>query len=243
MNDPTAALSNPKEFDLSDTGRSRRQAVLIGSALVGAPLVGCVSTERQADSRLENSDVNANQPNVVLMDVTLRVNKQNRKVTIDARTSLLDCLRENLELKGTKKGCDHGQCGACTILVDGRRVNACLTLAVMHEEQEITTIEGLSKGDELHPMQSAFIKYDGFQCGYCTPGQICSSIGMLSEFKAGMPSHVTSDLVTATNQLSKDEIRERMSGNICRCSAYVNIIAAINDVAVKDVLLVATERV
>ena len=132
-------------------------------------------------------------------------------------------------MKGTKKGCDHGQCGACTVLIDGRRINSCLTLAVMHDGQQITTIEGLAKGEDLHPMQAAFLKHDGFQCGYCTPGQICSSVGMLAEVRAGMPSHVTGDLLAATGVVNDEEIRERMSGNICRCSAYPNIIAAIKD--------------
>ena len=155
---------------------------------------------------------------------------------------MLDALRENLLLKGTKKGCDHGQCGACTVLIDERRINACLTLAVMHDGQAITTIEGLTGntasgaagspgGEALHPIQAAFLKHDGFQCGYCTPGQICSSVGMLTEARMGMPSHVTRDLNAPAGPLSDDEIRERMSGNLCRCSAYPNIVAAIRDVA------------
>ncbi|MCF6631984.1 aldehyde dehydrogenase iron-sulfur subunit [Escherichia coli] len=144
--------------------------------------------------------------------------------------TLLDTLRENLHLIGTKKGCDHGQCGACTVLVNGRRLNACLTLAVMHQGAEITTIEGLGSPDNLHPMQAAFIKHDGFQCGYCTSGQICSSVAVLKEIQDGIPSHVTVDLVSAP-ETTADEIRERMSGNICRCGAYANILAAIEDAA------------
>ena len=147
----------------------------------------------------------------------------------DIRASLLDVLREHLGLPGSKKGCDHGQCGACTVLVNGRRINACLTLAVMHEGDEVTTIEGLADGDTLHPMQAAFVRHDGFQCGYCTPGQIMSAVGMLAEVKAGMPSHVSASLDTV--ELNEDEISERMSGNLCRCSAYPNIVDAIAEVA------------
>lgn len=160
----------------------------------------------------------------------LSINGQERAVELDTRTTLLDALRNTLGLTGSKKGCDHGQCGACTVLVNGRRINACLTLAVMHEGDEITTIEGLSQGDALHPMQAAFVARDAFQCGYCTPGQICSAIGMLGEVAAGWPSHASAD-VTASAELSNAEIRERMSGNICRCAAYPNIVAAIRDVA------------
>jgi xanthine dehydrogenase YagT iron-sulfur-binding subunit len=143
---------------------------------------------------------------------------------------LLDALRERLELTGTKKGCDQGQCGACTVLVDGRRVLSCLTLAATVEGKEVTTVEGLAKGDELHPVQTAFIKYDGFQCGYCTPGQICSAVGMLAEARRGDVSHVTEDVNASTTRLTDDEIRERMSGNICRCGAYPGIVAAIREV-------------
>ena len=166
-----------------------------------------------------------------LMPVQLQIKGQDHALTLDTRTTLLETLREHLALAGTKKGCDHGQCGACTVLIDGRRANACLALAVMLDGTEITTIEGLSKGDQLHPMQQAFLTHDGFQCGYCTPGQICSSVGMLSEAAAGMPSHVTSDLSLKQVTLSDDEIRERMSGNLCRCSAYPNIVNAIREVS------------
>ncbi|MDK1374062.1 MULTISPECIES: aldehyde dehydrogenase iron-sulfur subunit PaoA [unclassified Sinorhizobium] len=162
--------------------------------------------------------------------VSFTVNGERRELELDNRTTLLDALREHLHLTGTKKGCDHGQCGACTVLVDGRRVNACLTLAVMHDGDEITTIEGLGQPDNLHPMQAAFVKHDGFQCGFCTPGQICSSVAMLDEIKANIPSHVTADL-TAPSEITPAEIRERMSGNICRCGAYSNIVEAITEVA------------
>jgi xanthine dehydrogenase YagT iron-sulfur-binding subunit len=146
---------------------------------------------------------------------------------LDPRTTLLDALREHLALNGPKKGCDHGQCGACTVLLDGRRINSCLTLAVMHDGQSVTTIEGLANGITLHPMQAAFIEQDGFQCGYCTSGQICSAVGMLAECRAGMPSNVTEDLTVSHPEMTAKEIRERMSGNICRCAAYPNIVAAI----------------
>jgi xanthine dehydrogenase YagT iron-sulfur-binding subunit len=162
--------------------------------------------------------------------VTLRVNGTEHALQLDTRTSLLDALREHLSLTGTKKGCDHGQCGACTVIADGRRINSCLSLAVMHEGDEITTIEGLGSPDNLHPMQAAFVEHDGFQCGYCTPGQICSAVAMLDEVAAGIPSHVTGDLAAAP-ELSNAELRERMSGNICRCGAYSNIAEAITDVA------------
>jgi xanthine dehydrogenase YagT iron-sulfur-binding subunit len=169
-------------------------------------------------------------PAPVTAQVQLRVNGHAQSLTLDTRTTLLDALREHLNLTGSKKGCDHGQCGACTVLVDGRRINACLSLAVMHDGQEVTTIEGLGQPQQLHPLQAAFLSHDGFQCGYCTPGQICSAAGMLQEIEQGMPSHVTEDL-QAQPLLSAEEIRERMSGNLCRCSAYPNIVAAIREVA------------
>jgi xanthine dehydrogenase YagT iron-sulfur-binding subunit len=165
----------------------------------------------------------------VVQAIGLRINGTEHRLTLDLRTSLLDALREHLGLTGSKKGCDHGQCGACTVLLDGRRVNGCLTLAVMAEGSEIVTIEGLGDPDDLHPLQAAFVRHDGFQCGYCTPGQICSAVGMLEEASSGAPSHVTADL-TAPAVLTDAEIQERMSGNLCRCAAYPNILAAIRDV-------------
>jgi xanthine dehydrogenase YagT iron-sulfur-binding subunit len=165
----------------------------------------------------------------VVSKVTLQVNGNIGQVSLDTRTTLLDALREHLHLTGTKKGCDHGQCGACTVIVDGRRVLSCLTLAVMQEHRAITTIEGLGTPENLHPMQASFVKHDGYQCGYCTPGQICSAVAVLGEIKAGIPSLVSADL-TAQPQATPEEIRERMSGNICRCGAYSNIVDAITDV-------------
>ena len=162
--------------------------------------------------------------------VALRVNGETRALDLDSRVVLLDALRERLALTGTKKGCDQGQCGACTVLVDGQRVLSCLTLAASVDGKEVTTIEGLASGDQLHPMQAAFIKYDAFQCGYCTPGQICSAVGMLAEARRGDTSHVAADVTEKTTTLTDDEIRERMSGNICRCGAYPGIVAAIQEV-------------
>ena len=163
--------------------------------------------------------------------VELQVNGQLHVLSLDPRTTLLDALREHLALTGTKKGCDHGQCGSCTVLLDGRRINSCLTLAAMHDGQPITTVEGLADGETLHPMQAAFVAHDGFQCGYCTAGQICSAVGMLKESRMGMPSYVTENLALAQPDLTDAEIRERMSGNICRCAAYPNIVAAIRQAA------------
>tara|TARA_B100000953_G_scaffold108872_1_gene89448 strand:- start:574 stop:1170 length:597 start_codon:yes stop_codon:yes gene_type:complete len=164
------------------------------------------------------------------MKVKMTVNGKPHEVELDTRTTLLDTLREHLQLTGTKKGCDHGQCGACTVMVNGTRVNSCLSLAVMHEGDEVTTIEGLGTPDDLHPMQEAFVKHDGYQCGYCTPGQICSAVATLNEIRAGIPSHVTGDL-TGSIAPTNMEMRERMSGNICRCGAYSNIADAMSEVA------------
>jgi xanthine dehydrogenase YagT iron-sulfur-binding subunit len=159
--------------------------------------------------------------------ITLNVNGQDHHLALDRRTSLLDALREYLGLSGTKKGCDQGACGACTILVDGNRIISCLALAVQYQGRVITTIEGIGSATDLHPLQSAFVEHDGLQCGYCTPGQICSAIGMAAELKRGLPSAVTDDLLTKTINFSSDEVRERMSGNICRCGAYNGIVEAV----------------
>jgi xanthine dehydrogenase YagT iron-sulfur-binding subunit len=164
------------------------------------------------------------------VDVTLTVNGATHDLSLDTRTTLLDLLREHFGMTGAKKGCDHGQCGSCTVLLDGRRIKSCLALAVAHDGAELTTIEGLAESDGLHPVQRAFVEHDAFQCGYCTPGQILSAVGMLEEAREGWPSHVTADL-QADPELDEREIRERMSGNLCRCGAYANIVPAIADAA------------
>jgi len=164
-------------------------------------------------------------------DITLSINDTEHRIQVDTRATLLDVLREQLRLTGSKKGCDHGQCGACTVLVGGRRANACLLLAVAQDGLDVTTIEGLAHGDDLHPLQAAFIAHDAFQCGYCTPGQICSAVGMIAEAGEGWPSAVTGDIANSPPALDDDEIRERMSGNLCRCGAYANIVPAIAEVA------------
>jgi xanthine dehydrogenase YagT iron-sulfur-binding subunit len=164
-------------------------------------------------------------------EITIKVDGTEHRLRVDTRTTLLDALRERLGITSPKKGCDHGQCGACTVLLDGRRANSCLALAVAHDGAEIVTAEGLAGGGDLHPMQRAFIEYDAFQCGYCTPGQIVSAVGMLEEVEAGWPSNVTEDLDAEEVSLDDDEIRERMSGNLCRCAAYANIVPAIKEVS------------
>ena len=218
---------------------TRREAIKL-TALAGAAIatahLGTLAAGSPRPAPAPSRTANASMPVAAhmapqRMAVALQINGKAHSMTLDTRTTLLDTLRESLGLTGTKKGCDHGQCGACTVLIDGRRANACLALAVMLDGTEITTIEGLSKGDQLHPMQQAFLTHDGFQCGYCTPGQICSSVGMLNEAAAGMHSHVTSDLSLTQVTLTDDEIRERMSGNLCRCSAYPNIVNAIREVS------------
>ncbi|MFL9841105.1 aldehyde dehydrogenase iron-sulfur subunit PaoA [Sphingomonas sp. ST-64] len=203
------------ERDLLDL--SRRGVLAAGAAGLAASQVR-VAAARPADA-VENK-----------MPVTLTVNGTARELDVDVRTTLLDALREHLQLTGTKKGCDHGQCGACTVIVNGERINSCLTLAVMHDGDKVTTIEGLGTPDKLHPMQAAFIKHDGYQCGYCTPGQICSAVAVLDEIKRGIPSHVQKD-VTAKPRPTNIEMRERMSGNLCRCGAYSNIAEAMAEVA------------
>lgn len=192
-------------------------------------MVGSVGTAAALSLPLSAGAKPAAQP-PAMAKVTLRINGARHELHLDTRTTLLDALREHLHLTGTKKGCDQGQCGACTVLAGGRRINSCLTLAVMHEGDSITTIEGLGTPQRMHPMQTAFVKHDGFQCGYCTPGQICSAVAVLAEIKAGIPSHASADLL-AQPLCSPAELRERMSGNLCRCGAYPNIIDAVSEVA------------
>ncbi len=201
---------------------SRRGLLKAGAASATVPALAGTSTAGAATARTTGTPA--------ATPVSLIVNGRQQQLVLDTRTTLLDALREHLHLTGTKKGCDHGQCGACTVMVDGRRINSCLTLAVMHEGGNVVTIEGLGQPGHLHPMQAAFVKHDGYQCGYCTPGQICSAVGMLHEVDQGVPSHVSGDL-TARPLLSPAELRERMSGNICRCGAYSNIVDAITEVA------------
>src|SRR3981081_29110 len=175
--------------------------------------------------------VGNNEPAPPPAKVELQINGHTHSLTLDSRTTLLDALREHLALTGSKKGCDHGQCGACTVLIEGRRINSCLTLAVMHDGQSIRTIEGLADGDNLHPLQAAFVEHDGFQCGYCTSGQICSAAGMLVESRQGMPSYVTEDLAQPGAEHTDADMRETMIANTCRCAAYPNIVAAIKQAA------------
>jgi xanthine dehydrogenase YagT iron-sulfur-binding subunit len=217
---------------LTDVGQARR--TFMGQTLaggLGAFALMLLEKERVLAAMATSPDA-VFAPAPVLENpvrVVLKINGATKTLELDSRMVLLDALRERLELTGTKKGCDQGQCGACTVLVDGRRVLSCLTLAAQVEGREVTTVEGLAKGDELHPVQAAFIKYDGFQCGYCTPGQICSAVGLLEEARRGEVSHVTEDVSAPVKHLSDDEIRERMSGNICRCGAYPKIVAAIQE--------------
>ena len=196
-----------------------RRGVIVG----GTSAVALASLPATAQERVPGKPPAA-------MPVKFEVNGKPVELTLDTRTTLLDALREHLKLTGTKKGCDHGQCGACTVIVNGQRINSCLSLAVQHQGDSVKTIEGLGTPENLHPMQAAFIKHDGYQCGYCTPGQICSAVAVLDEIKAGVPSHVQDD-ITAKPRVSADELRERMSGNICRCGAYSNIAEAILETA------------
>jgi xanthine dehydrogenase YagT iron-sulfur-binding subunit len=208
-------MTTPDEFSISRRGLLQAGAASAAvPALVSAPAAAAPSSAVRS---------------LAPMPVTMTVNGKSQRMVLDTRTTLLDALREHLHLTGTKKGCDHGQCGACTVMVDGHRINSCLTLAVMHEGAKVTTIEGLGQPGNLHPMQAAFVKHDGYQCGYCTPGQICSAVGVLQEIEQGIPSHVSGDL-TVKPLLSVAELRERMSGNICRCGAYSNIVEAIGEV-------------
>ena len=207
----------------SDFESSRRDLLIVGVARLATPPLVASAAPTQARAKIAAAAA-------AVWKVALNINGKASELEVDTRTTLLDLLREHLHLTGTKKGCDHGQCGACTVIVDGRRINSCLSLAVMHAGDSITTIEGLGTPENMHPMQAAFVKHDGFQCGYCTPGQICSAVAVLDEIKAGVPSHVSADLA-ALPQVTAAELRERMSGNICRCGAYSNIVDAITEVA------------
>jgi xanthine dehydrogenase YagT iron-sulfur-binding subunit len=217
-------MQGPDDFELSRRGLLAG-AVATATIATSSPPATAQATTGQGQA--------GSMDKPTMTKVSFDVNGRAVDLDLDTRTTLLDALREHLQLTGTKKGCDHGQCGACTVMVDGRRINACLTLAVMHQGDSITTIEGLGQPDKLHAMQAAFVKHDGYQCGYCTPGQICSSVAVLDEIKAGIPSHVSADLMAAP-RVTVDEIRERMSGNICRCGAYSNILDAITEVAEKQ---------
>ena len=210
------------EFDPS------RRKIL--KATVAATSGGVIANRLVTEAEAAVPAAPARSPAPENVSVVLRVNGIEHQLALDPRTTLLDALRERLHLTGSKKGCDQGQCGACTVIVDGRRITSCLTLAVMQEGHDITTIEGLGTPTSLHPMQAAFIKHDGYQCGFCTPGQICSAVAMLDEIRAGIPSHATADL-TRPPGFTPIEFRERMSGNICRCGAYSNIQDAIGEVA------------
>ncbi|WP_426787408.1 aldehyde dehydrogenase iron-sulfur subunit PaoA [Xanthomonas campestris] len=212
---------------MRDIKMTRREVLIAGTASA-ASVAASQSMAAGAANALAQRQ--AAEPANASSEVAFEVNGKPVTLTLDNRTTLLDALREHLHLTGTKKGCDHGQCGACTVIVDGQRMNSCLSLAVMHQGAKVTTIEGLGTPDKLHPMQAAFVKHDGYQCGYCTPGQICSAVAVLDEVKRGIPSHVTDDL-TAKTRLTTVELQERMSGNICRCGAYSNIVEAITEVA------------
>ena len=238
QNDPPAELSADESALLAEmpalngVGKSRRTFMMqTGGSGIGLFAANLLATE-SALAQLPPVHGAASAPVVAqnVVKVSFRVNGTPQTLDVDSRVVLLDALRERLALTGSKKGCDQGQCGACTVLVDGQRVLSCLTLAVTLEGREVTTIEGLAKGDQLHPMQAAFIKHDGFQCGYCTSGQICSAVGLLGEAQRGQVSHVTENVGKTTTQLTDEEIKERMSGNICRCGAYPGIVAAIQEV-------------
>jgi len=217
---------------LSELGESRRRFLGQSSAAVLSAVVLEFIAKRNALAGTTEQALAPLLPEENAVKVTFRVNGLEKSVTVDSRVTLLDALRERLGLTGPKKGCDHGQCGACTVLVGGRRVLSCLTLTAQCDGKEVITIEGLANGETLHPMQAAFLKHDGFQCGFCTPGQICSAVALMQEAKNGDASFVTTDVMrkAAAINLSDDEIRERMSGNLCRCGAYPNIVAAIREV-------------
>jgi xanthine dehydrogenase YagT iron-sulfur-binding subunit len=214
---------DPKLLDMSRRSFMQTAAAAGGATLLSAPQIAL------AQQQLES---NEGRPRKI--QIKLTVNDKPYSLALDSRTSLLDTLRDQLGLTGSKKGCDHGQCGACTVLVNGKRINSCLSLGVSHEGDEIRTIEGVADGGNLHPVQASFLDHDGYQCGYCTPGQICSAVALIDEAKAGDLSFASQSLAPGEVALTKDEIRERMSGNICRCGAYPNIVAAVEWAARKQ---------
>jgi xanthine dehydrogenase YagT iron-sulfur-binding subunit len=233
LEDPPAGELTTDEASLLDEMPSLAEVGLTRRTFVGglgAVALALLAHEKAFAALQSAGAVTAPPATENLVRVVLKVNGAAKPLELDSRVVLLDALRERLELTGSKKGCDQGQCGGCTVLVDGRRVLSCLTLAASVDGREVTTIEGLAEGDTLHPMQASFIKYDAFQCGYCTPGQICSAVGLLEEARRGEVSHVTDDVTVTTTSLSDDEIRERMSGNLCRCGAYSKIVAAVQEV-------------
>ena len=228
MTEDEAALLS--EDDLSMLGRSRRD--FFGKASLAAVAAQLLLHDQAfALKFMSDAPVTNNAVSELAMTVKMTINGTEKSVAIEPNVTLLDALRERLQMTGTKKGCDHGQCGACTVIIDGKRVLSCLTLAAQAEGQSITTIEGIAKGDTLHPIQEAFITHDGFQCGYCTPGQICSAVALVDEARRGEISYVSTNISKKPlTKLSDDEIRERMSGNLCRCGCYSHIVDAIKEV-------------
>jgi xanthine dehydrogenase YagT iron-sulfur-binding subunit len=219
---------------------TRREFVGTLGAVGGGLALGLPQGSYRPSSSPSVADRDVQTTPANLVALQLVINGTPHKLNLDPRTTLLDLLRERLSLTGTKKGCDHGQCGACTVLINGQRINSCLALAVTHDGDQVTTIEGLAKDRNLHPMQAAFLEHDGFQCGFCTPGQVCSAIAAVREAQEGWPSVVSRDLVAEPIELTSDEIRERMSGNICRCGAYPGIVAAVT-IAARQITLSKVE--
>ena len=216
LSESESLLEEQVKWDVSRRDFLKSAGLLGGATAIGLPKIAA-GQKAPADA---------------LVPVTLNINGQDHPLSLDPRTTLLDVLREHLDLTGSKKGCDHGQCGACTVLLNGRRINSCLTLALTVEGDKVVTVEGLADGDQLHPVQQAFLDHDGFQCGYCTPGQICSAVALLDEARRGMPSQLTMPVSrTGPIDLTVEEIKERMSGNICRCGAYPGIVAAVQQAA------------
>jgi xanthine dehydrogenase YagT iron-sulfur-binding subunit len=227
---PHTTDSTASSPDIAKPSRRRfLQSAAAAAAVSTAPLAHAQQQPVSAEAPAASANPGTAAP---LMPVKLIINGHPYEMQLEARTTLLDALREYASLTGTKKGCDRGQCGACTVIANGRRINSCLTLAVMHEGESITTVEGLATAQTLSPIQAAFIEHDAFQCGFCTPGQLCSATALLDEFRAGDASAVTADVRFRPPQLSDDEIRERMSGNICRCGAYPNIVSAVKAISI-----------